>query len=1140
MLDLMGSRVLRLFSLILVLLLAGSAPIFAQLDEFSNQVYFKHFTTDQGLSEASVNCILKDQKGFLWFGTEDGLNRFDGNQFKVYINQEEDSTSISDNTILSLAETENGIWIGTSDNLNYYDRHLEKFSSYNLKGQEYYICSDIRLDQATNRLWIAADQAGLCYIDSISGEVNRYKHKDLEGVLLSKIVLAGDRLYLGTINSGLKILDLKTDSIITIGLHKDVKGNEFDLPIRGLLKDGDFLWIATVGDGVKKLNCKTFQVESYNVKNGKLSDDKVWSIAKQRDGHLWIGTDGGGVTVLNTKNGRIQVYQNSDYDTRTISGNTIRSVYVDDDDNVWLGTYNADVNYYCNFGINFLLFKKDPTKTYTLTHSAIKSFLETSDGTLWIGTDGGGLNYMKDQNFFPFKFPSDVEDPKVINCMLADKKGGMWLGTYQNGAYYISAEKKVKQFRNDQNKNNSISSTVVWAMAEDEHGDIYMATDNGLNKFDQQTKTFFNHRNKPVGAPDDLYANAEMIAMLLDSKQRLWMGLFGELQQYDIKTNSLTDYYSDENDSTSLPNNIIMSIFEDKKGKIWFGSYGLGLVNLNEVTKKFNIIDESKGLPNNLIFAIQNDGENNLWLSTNKGLIKFDQSKNTFAIFDQNFGVQKYPFKDNASYKTRTGYLLFGGTKGFNAFMPAEIKFNRNDLKVVFTGVQLFNKEIPIDGITLTSSITETKKISLTYDEAKFISIHFSALHYLAPELVNYEYMMEGFENSWQPANQSKNLTFTGLAPGRYLLHLRAGFPSHGLGDESILEINVIPPWWMTIYAKVIAGLSLVAFGFLFYRYRIYSLQKRERELEALVKFQSREIHEKNEDLTAQNEELASQNEELMTQSETINSQNEMLGEAQKQLREVNESLEVLVQHRTETLKETIIQLNKIIKELDAFLYSASHDLLSPLKSVLGLVLLARTENTNPSISLYLEHIESSVNKLELVIKSLMQHSINTKTSVKNAEVNFETIIEDAVNEARYMSAFDKINIEKEFVGNVLILTDDQRVKIIVSNLISNAIKYHDPAKKNNIVKIKFENNAEYWMLEVYDNGIGIAQPHLQRVFDLFYRATENAKGSGLGLYIVKEAVDKLQGKIEVKSELGKWCSFQVTIPNNSSNDTNN
>jgi ligand-binding sensor domain-containing protein len=1127
----MGSRAFWMVLRMMALLLFSSSCIFAQFNEFSNQIYFKHFTTDHGLSEASVNCILKDSNGFLWFGTEDGLNRFNGNQFKVFANKEGDSTSISDNTILSLAETENGIWVGTSDNLNYYDRHLEKFRSYNLKGQEYYICSEIKLDAATNRLWIAADQAGLCYIDSIEGQVKKYHHKDLQDVILSKVAIADNKLYLGTINAGLKILDLKTDSIQTIGLHKDANGNKFDLPIRALLLDGDYVWIATVGDGIKKLNRYTLQIESFEIKNGKLSDDKVWALAKQANGNLWVGTDGGGVTLLNTKNEHIQVYQNSDYDPRTISANTIRSIYVDNDDHVWLGTYNGGVNYYSDFGINFLLFKRDLEKPHTLSHSAIKSFLETPDGTLWIGTDGGGLNYMKDQSFYPFKFPSNVIDPKVINCMHGDKQGGIWLGTYQDGAYYIGADKKVKQFRHDPNDSTSISSTVVWGIVEDRDGNIYMATDNGLNKFDKQTKTFFNHRNKPIGAPDNLYTNNEMIAMFLDSKQRLWMGLFGELQCYELKTKKLTDYYTIENDPTSLPNNIIMSIYEDKKGKIWFGSYGLGLVTINEATKKFDIIDDKKGIPNNLIFAIQGDEKNNLWLSTNKGLIKFDQTKNTFAIFDENFGVQKYPFKDNASYKTHNGYLLFGGTKGFNAFKPADVNFNRNDLKIVFTGFQLFNKEIPIDGSILSTSITETKKIDLSFDQAKFISIQFSALHYLAPELVYYQYMMEGFENSWQPVMQDKNITFTGLAPGHYSLHIRAGFPSQGWGKENVLEINVIPPWWKTLYAKVAAVLFIILLGFLFYRYRIYALQKRKMELEELVTFQSREIQEKNEDLTAQNEELASQNEELTTQSETISTQNEMLSEAQKQLREVNESLEVLVQHRTEKLKETIAQLNKIIKELDAFLYSASHDLLSPLKSILGLVLLARTENNNPAINLYLEHIESSVNKLETVIKSLMQHSINSKASVKHAEVNFETLIEDILSEIRYMPAFEKIKFEKEFVGKASVLTDDQRVKIIASNLISNAIKYHDPAKKNNLIKIRFENNAENWVLEVYDNGIGIAQPHLLRVFDLFYRATENAKGSGLGLYIVKEAVDKLEGEIFVHSELGKWSSFRVVAP---------
>jgi ligand-binding sensor domain-containing protein len=1134
MLDFMDSRVLWAIFRITILLLPGSINCLGQFREFSNQIYFKHFTTDNGLSEASVNCILKDSQGFLWFGTEDGLNRFNGNQFKVFSFKELDSTSLSDNTILSLSETKDGMWVGTSDNLNYYNRHSEHFKSYSLKGEEYYICSELKFDSKRNRLWIAADQAGLCYIDSVSGEVKKFVHKDLQGAILSKIAIEDDKLYLGTINKGLKILDLKTDSIKTVELHEDNKGNSFNLPIRALLLDGDNLWVGTLGGGLKKVNTLTYQIKSFTAGEGSISDDKVWSLAKQANGQLWIGTDGGGVTVFDLTGKRTEVYKNSDYDSRTLSANTVRSIYVDSDDNVWLGTYNAGVNYYCNFGINFLLFKRDLERTHTLSNSAIKSFLETRDGTLWIGTDGGGLNYMKDQNFYKFKFPPDMEDPQVINCLLEDKKGGIWLGTYQYGAYYIGPDKKVKHFTNSQVDKKSISSSIVWVIKEDNEGNIYLATDNGLNRFDHETNTFFNYRNKPPGDSSNLFSNDEMVAMFLDSKQRLWMGLYGVLQCYELKTNKLNDFYSNAEDPTALPTDIIMSIYEDKNGKIWLGSYGGGLASLDERTKKFSVINEKKGIPSGLIFAIQGDEKNNLWLSTNKGLIKFNLASNTFAIFDENFGVQKYPFKDNASYKTKEGYLLFGGTKGFNAFKPADVKFNSADLKVVFTGLQLFNKETPIDGTILSKSIIETKEINLSYDQAKFISIQFSALHYLAPQLVYCQYMMEGFENSWQPANQTRSITFTSLSPGKYKLHIRAGFPSHGWGKESTFEINVIPPWWMTLYAKVAGVLILILLGFMFYRYRVYSLQKRKRELEELVAIQSKEIHEKNDDLVAQNEELASQNEELTTQSETINTQNEMLSEAQKQLREVNESLEVLVQHRTEKLKETISQLNKTIKELDAFLYSASHDLLSPLKSILGLVLLARAENDNPSITLYLGHIESSVNKLEMVIKSLMQHSINSKASINFVRVNIKAVVEDTLTEIHYVPALEKIKVEKEFHGDVDVLSDEQRIKIIVSNLVNNAIKYHDPAKKNNIIKIKFDNKQDGWSLEVYDNGIGIDKPHLDRVFDLFYRATENAKGSGLGLYIVKEAIDKMGGEIYVKSELGKWSSFTIEVPHNS------
>jgi signal transduction histidine kinase len=315
-----------------------------------------------------------------------------------------------------------------------------------------------------------------------------------------------------------------------------------------------------------------------------------------------------------------------------------------------------------------------------------------------------------------------------------------------------------------------------------------------------------------------------------------------------------------------------------------------------------------------------------------------------------------------------------------------------------------------------------------------------------------------------------------------------------------------------------------------FYSYRTYTLNNRKIELENIVAEQNQEIRQKNHELEEQNEELSQHNEELLAHRNTISMQNNMLFEAQEQLKEINLSLEQLVQQRTEKLNVTINQLNKTIKELDAFLYSASHDLVSPLKSILGLVNLAKREHPDSEVYSYFDHIEKSVRKLEGVIHSLMQHSFNTKAQLNYQPVDLKGIVMETISELQFIPETSKITFNCQ-LENAIVPGDAHRLKIVLSNLLGNAIKYHDPMKEQNFIEVKYYDALDYWNLEVFDNGIGIEKGRLSRVFDMFYRATESAKGSGLGLYIVKETIDRLEGHIHIDSELGSWTRFALRFP---------
>jgi signal transduction histidine kinase/streptogramin lyase len=1100
----------------------------AQFQKFSSDLFFNRFTTDDGLSEASVNAILRDSKGFVWLGTDDGLNRLDGNQFKIFKREANDSSSIIGNKVHALWEDNTSrLWVGTSEGLSIYDPLQERFHSYMMEGYEFYSALDFKPDLLNKRVWIAGGMNGLLLFDLQRDTIVPYASKELENVNVFKIEKTGNTIYIGTTTHGLLALNLETQEVKTIDLNEK---SHFTYAIRSILAQDNIVWVGTEGDGLKRLDTQTGAIENFNVANKTVSDDKIWALAADPE-NIWIGTDGGGLTILNKTKKTSTFHKHSYYNVRSLSSNTIRSIRLDKTGDIWFGTFNGGVSYLPSFTIKFHSFRKEPELPFSLPHNAVLSFCEKNDGSLLIGTDGGGLVVLKDGKFTNYSFPPSVKKPMVILTIKETRTGDIYLGTYQDGLYRISAGNKVTHFMHDPMKLSSITSNIVWDIEEDDDGNLWFATETGLNRLYPWDDKFTNYRNKTDEEPEKLFTSDFTQSILLDSAKTLWVGYFGNLQSYYVPTGRITEYRFGSGAANEIPNKLILSLNLDVSNKkvIWFSSFGGALVRFNTITKKFTQFTEEGGLPNNLIYAVQSDHKGIVWFTCNKGLVRFDPKEKSYYVFDKSFGVNTAPFKDNASAITSSGYVLFGGTNGFTAFWPGDINFQKRNLDVVFTGFSMFNQDVPINGSVLKTSITETSEINIPYDKARFLNFQFAVPNFLAPSTVQYQYMLEGFENSWNILD-NKSISFTNLLPGNYRLKVKAGFPSGIWGEEKVLVLRVVPPWWMRWYSRVMLIIFIMAFAYGFFLYRTYRLNKRKAELETIVAKQNLEILEKNKELAEQNDALSRHNQELLTNRETISVQNKMLFDAQEQLKSINHSLEQQVQHRTEKLNDTISQLNKTIRELDAFLYSASHDLVSPLKSILGLVNLAKKENSDRGLDHYFDHIERSVKKLEAIIHTLMQHSFNTKTQLNYESVDLRTIIEESLLELKFLPDTDKINFDCSFEKAAVVI-DVHRFKIILSNLLSNTVKYYDAGKKEHNVALRYSNGGNFWKLEIEDNGIGIERSRLPKVFDLFYRATESAKGSGLGLYIVKDTMERLGGTINVESEIGRWTRFTLTMP---------
>ena len=1112
-------KVILLFLLIATSTLSGRAQL---PDSAAKQLFFKRISTEQGLQQPSINSILRDIQGFMWIATEDGLSRYDGNEFKTYRHDPDDSTSLSHN-VVHFIEEEKGtgnLWVGTVLGINYFDRSLERFKVYKTNDPPGTVYANAAFDKKHNLLWLACTVGGLRYLDLSVQKVFEYKEPELKDEVVWTVKLAGDSLILGTYK-GLKILNLQNKKI-SIVHDKSVA--------RSILVDDQTIWFGTEGHGLGKIDRATKNITYYNRLNGGVNNDNIWSLAKDNKNCLWIGTDGGGLNILRPGEEKSCFYLHSEVDDRSLSGNTIRTIFIEPNGNAWLGTYNAGICYYEISPIQFKLYKHETLQENSLRNNEVSALAEAPDGKIWVGTDGGGLHFLKDGIIHRYELPAPLKHVTVITALLPDGEG-LWLGTFHYGLIYLGPHGEWKQFLHNPRDKTSLASNTVWSIQKDASGCLWLGTDRGANRFDTKTH-IFNHIDNPLsGEINKVFINLVAQTILVTSDNTLWVGSYGALTAYKPSTNTITQIKSVDKYGYVIPDLRVKALLEDGD-KIWIGTYGSGLCQYNTVTGAFHVLDERDGLPDNSVLGIEKDKAGSLWLSTNRGLAHLNEADTSFIVFDTHFGVQGIVFNRSSSLLTHDGRLVFGGTKGFNVFKPQKIIPNENSLAVVFTGFSIFNKQIKPGSELLKKSITETTTMELSHANSRLITFQFSAFNFLSQEKMIYQYKLEGFNNAWQVAGKDHSVTFTNLDPAEYTLFVRASLNGQTWGPQKSLTLIIHTVWWKTIYFRIAAFVIFCLIGFSFYKYRTYSLKQRKKVLEDLVNAQSQEIKRQNDDLATQNEELKNQNEEMMVQQETIIRQNNLLSEAKKNLQTLNESLENTVQQRTEKLNVTIIQLNKTIKELDAFVYSASHDLIAPLKSVMGLINLMRLQNKQEDINGHINLVESSIKKLEDVIKNLIQYSQNSSTDILYEEINLFNLLQNCLADVKFMPGMETMDIQINAMSDSVVVSDPNRLKIIIGNLISNAIKYRDTRKENHIIKIDIEKGKTVWKLIIFDNGIGIDKQYLSRIFEMFFRATDRSQGSGLGLYIVKEAVERLYGEIYVDSENGLWTKFTIAIPN--------
>ncbi|MGM0408731.1 MAG: ligand-binding sensor domain-containing protein, partial [Bacteroidota bacterium] len=857
-------------------------------------IRINYLTTNEGLPQNTIDCILKDSKGFMWFGTWNGLCRFDGYTFKIF--QKQDEKKLPGNFIHALSEDQSGnIWVGTEKGLVLFNYPQMKFVSPEEMGIDFdnYTVTNLLTDKNGN-LWVATSDNGLWKI-----------HKNKEGILSSAKVFEGflpsesindlildenNHLLVATVE-GLSVIPLKNESQNSAweSLENAVNGTNIQTLFQDSKKE---LWLGTADAGLYHFNPTTGQLTFFgNDPNNEndLNHLSVQDICQDLNGNILIGTLGG-LNFYDRSSGTFFHLTDQMSSGASLNSPFVNSLYSDEFGNIWIGTEKGGVNYYNTFQKPFYSIQHDPSNPNTLSRNIINSiYIEKNH--LWVGTAGGGLNKLSDNysKITHFQYnPGNLNSlsNNFVTAIFRDAQNQLWVGTWGAGINRMRNENRndFERFTNNPGNPNSLCNNFVSSIVALDENSLLVGTNSGFDIFTPATNTFqhvhemMNERTAPaVGC------------LLVDSQNKVWMGTENGLYRFkrkdlrELSGNSSTISYdkfmNDPNDSTSVPGNYIISILESDDGTIWFGTYGNGICKLEEQdgAAQFVTYSEQEGLCNNVAYNIEEDINGNLWISTDNGLAKFNPGDETFQNFYSSDGLLSNQFYWSASAKDSNGNLFFGGVEGLNYFNPLKIETYPFKPQPVFTEFSIYSQPVTIgekyhSKIILEKPVSETSEIELSYKDAVF-SIEFSALDYFLPEKVKYAYKMEGVDQNWVEVSSDRRFAnYTNLSGGEYIFKLKAA-NSDGVWNESTttLTINIKPPFWQTTWFQLFAVLFIAAVVLAYIHYRTRFLKAQKRKLEQQVHERTQQIEEHKQELEKQNEKIARQRDEVIELNKKVN-----------------------------------------------------------------------------------------------------------------------------------------------------------------------------------------------------------------------------------------------------------------------------
>lgn len=772
-------------------------------NNYSLNFNFRHHKVEDGLSENSVFCILQDNKGFMWFGTKDGLNRFDGQHFLTFNHKMNDKMSLGNNFIRSLfLDNTNKMWVGTEQGVFLYNQNLNQFSFFDkttINNEQITqavnsICQDL-----SGNIWIATSNGLFIYSDT-TGLLKSYatSNQNMSGIVSSFInsVICDSRgvVWIGTLSGGLSRYNPAKDNFTSILLSES--SNSFSNSILKIIEDSQGnLILGTVSDGLVFFDRKTRKSTKYLA---DLSSEQIYyfrDVFEYSPGIYLVGSEHGLVYFDKTKN-KYNINKSSSKNG-SISDNAVYSIKRDKEGGIWIGTYFGGVNYISPKERVFELFTPSEHEN-SISGKAISQMCEDAYGNIWIATEDGGLNYYNSKTglFKTFKHSQGKNSLSFHNVHSLLPDGDLlWIGTFAGGLNVLNTKTGTFRYYNSTANPKSLSDNNVFSIYKDLTGNIWIGTINGLNKYNPETDDFQRF--------SQLSTHTHVYDILQDHNGWIWIATYGRgVFCFNPQTSGWTHFQHSPTNNETVSHPKVISIHLDEKRRLWFGTEGGGFCQYIYEKKKFKTYNTENELPSNVVYMIISERDH-LWLSTNKGLVYFHPETNKMRIFTKADGLQGDQFNFKSALKTRTGKLYFGGTNGFNAFYPEKISENKFVPPVVITSLHVFNNEQLINrNIRFESEdISNLKEVVLKHDQTN-IGIEFVSLSYCVPEKNQYAFKLEGLDNNWNFIGNERKISYANLAPGKYTLHIKAS-NNDGVWNESgtQLSITVLPPIWKSTWA---------------------------------------------------------------------------------------------------------------------------------------------------------------------------------------------------------------------------------------------------------------------------------------------------------------------------------------------------